>query len=231
MKMTKETIMRAVENGTITFEVDPNMGAGTVARIGDYWFYFGGSAAEEESPEEYLARVPKEDVAEEIFDALSDFENENPDEIAYYDAVVLESFGKTEILERSSASGGAERIKVLFEGRTVDAAVLRKEDGSAEVFMKVGSEDAAFEADVLQAIETLKPLPRTVAFRYRNGRPVKENDRLSVRIRIGDEERFEVGTLRFSVFGIPYLELDDGSKSNILETADRCGICFEIQPE
>ena len=37
-----------------SFITDPNMGYGTVCKIGDYWFYFGGITAEEMEPDEYV---------------------------------------------------------------------------------------------------------------------------------------------------------------------------------
>lgn len=52
--ITKEKISAGLKERLVTLEVDPNMGSGTVCRIGDWWFYFGGETAEEMNPDEFL---------------------------------------------------------------------------------------------------------------------------------------------------------------------------------
>ena len=69
------------------------MESGTVCAIGDdgYWFYFGGATAAEENPEEYLRKVPIEDVVSEVFAELEDFRKNHDtfgDEYAYYAAIL-----------------------------------------------------------------------------------------------------------------------------------------------
>lgn len=88
--ITKELIREGIERHLVTFEVDPNMGAGTVCRIGDGWFYFGGIEAEEASPEEYVNNVPIDDIVSEIYDVLSDFRNIDAfqDEYDYYESIL-----------------------------------------------------------------------------------------------------------------------------------------------
>lgn len=228
MRIAKEQILRGIENGTVRFETDPNMECGTVARIGDRWLYFGGSDAEEKSPEEYLSHTSREKAADEIFQALSDFEAENPDEIVYYEAVLSESFGKAEILRRKRLSDGVERLLVRFEGKDEEAVVVRGERGEAEVFRKTGSADDSFRRGVLDGIEAA---PNAEVFLYRDGSPVRENDRISVRVREKGTERFEKGTFRLDASGNPYLELCNGSESDVLGTARRLGLCFEIRRE
>lgn len=76
MKITKDEIKNGLHKGVITLDVDPNMESGTVCRIGDNWFYFGGLTAEEMSPEEYRKNVPEEDIVNEIFDTLDAFQKD-----------------------------------------------------------------------------------------------------------------------------------------------------------
>ena len=88
--ITKKKIEDGIREGLVTFEVDPNMGRGTVCRIGDWWFYFGGLSAAEMNPNEYIAYTPREDIVREIFDTLDDFRNDEElrDEYDYYDHVL-----------------------------------------------------------------------------------------------------------------------------------------------
>lgn len=88
--ITKKKIEDGIREGLVTFEVDPNMECGTVCRIGDWWFYFGGLSAEEMNPSEYIACTPQEDIVREIFDTLDDFRNDEElrDEYDYYDHVL-----------------------------------------------------------------------------------------------------------------------------------------------
>lgn len=88
--ITKELIREGIERHLVTFDVDPNIGDGTVCRIGDGWFYFGGIEAEEASPEEYVKNVPMDDIVSEIHDVLDDFRNIDvfKDEYDYYESVL-----------------------------------------------------------------------------------------------------------------------------------------------
>lgn len=74
----------------IIFDTDPNLERGTVCRIGDSWFYFGGLEAEEMEPEEYLNNIPMGDIVREIYEVLEEFreDEELVDEYAYYGAVL-----------------------------------------------------------------------------------------------------------------------------------------------
>lgn len=82
--ITKEKIYLGLKDNLVSFCIDPNIGAGTVCKIGDYWFYFGGATAEEMDPDEYLNNVPMADIVDEVFDALEEF-REDPYLIAEYD--------------------------------------------------------------------------------------------------------------------------------------------------
>lgn len=83
-EITLEQVKSGIQSGIICFVVDPNMESGTVCKIGDFWFYFGGMTAEDESPEEYLRHVPEDDVAREVYDTLEDFKQSFPEEYLYY---------------------------------------------------------------------------------------------------------------------------------------------------
>ncbi len=88
--ITKDMIRTCIRNGSIRLGTDPNMDSGTVCKIGDNWFYFGGETAEEMEPEAYLRAVPMDDVIDEIFLALEDFRQDGDDEYAYYEAYLSE---------------------------------------------------------------------------------------------------------------------------------------------
>ena len=89
--ITKEMIRLGIKERLITFEIDPNMEAGTVCRIGDSWFYFGGQTAEEMNPDEFLKNVPDGDIIQEIYDVLNEFSkyDETKDEYDYYESILL----------------------------------------------------------------------------------------------------------------------------------------------
>lgn len=91
--ITKTDIKDGIKKETIKFIIDPNMNAGTVCQIGEYWFYFGGITAEEENPETYVKNVPIDDIVESIYDVLEDFrqDEEFQDEYAYYRAYLSET--------------------------------------------------------------------------------------------------------------------------------------------
>lgn len=74
--ITKEMVRDGIQSGIIRFAVDPNMEGGTVCEIGDDWFYFGGVTAESMEPKEYLKVVPQEDIINEVFATLHDFNKE-----------------------------------------------------------------------------------------------------------------------------------------------------------
>lgn len=89
--ITEKLIRDGIRAKLVEFVVDPNMESGTVCRIGDSWFYFGGLTAEELSPEEYIANVPMEDIVREIYETLDAFngDEELQDEYDYYEAVLV----------------------------------------------------------------------------------------------------------------------------------------------
>lgn len=88
--ITKKKIKNGIKERLIEFTIDPNMGSGTVCKIGDGWFYFGGSDAEEHDPEEFLKIFYINDIINEIYDTLESFRKneECKDEYEYYDYVL-----------------------------------------------------------------------------------------------------------------------------------------------
>lgn len=88
--ITKNEIRQGIESNVICFMTDPNMGEGTVASIGDNWFYFGGVEATFLNPEEYLKTIPSELTVDAIFEALDELRTEDPDEYEYYRLVLDE---------------------------------------------------------------------------------------------------------------------------------------------
>lgn len=74
--ITKDMIISGIKAKLVTFELDPNRvcpGIGTVCKIGDDWFYFGGVTAEESSPMDYAKNVPMEEIVDEIFSTLESY--------------------------------------------------------------------------------------------------------------------------------------------------------------
>lgn len=93
--ITKEMVSEGIHNGSVRFVADPNMEGGTVCKIGEYGFYFGGETAEEMQPEDYLRAVPMDDIVNEVFDVLEDFRRYDEtfgDEYAYYEAYLIEQY-------------------------------------------------------------------------------------------------------------------------------------------
>ena len=81
----KRMVKNGIEAGVVRFIVDPNMESGTVCQIGEYWFYFGGYAAEEKNPEEFLKNADPDEVVSQVFLALQGLEEIGfCDEVRYY---------------------------------------------------------------------------------------------------------------------------------------------------
>lgn len=92
-EISAEVVRKGIDAGVVEFVVDPNMEFGTVAKIGDGWFYFGGLTAEEENPEEFLKNCDLDEVARDVAEVLRNFETESPDERDYYEACLREALG------------------------------------------------------------------------------------------------------------------------------------------
>ncbi len=88
--ITKEQIKMGIDQGIIKFIVDPNLNQGTVCAIGDGWFYFGGSTAEEENPEIFLKNAEMDEVVLSIQQALESLSLDSNSEHLYYEAFLQE---------------------------------------------------------------------------------------------------------------------------------------------
>lgn len=89
--INKQMIKNGIKTGIVDFIVDPNMDHGTVCKIGEDWFYFGGTTAEEMNPEEYLKAVPEDDIVSDLVETLDEFRDESPDEYEYFESILLET--------------------------------------------------------------------------------------------------------------------------------------------
>lgn len=83
MLRLEKQIKKGIELGIVKFIIDPNTGYGTVCQIGDDWFYFGGPAAEDKNPKDYLKNSSEEDNIRCIAEVLMEFQTEFPDEYKY----------------------------------------------------------------------------------------------------------------------------------------------------
>ena len=90
--ISKECISAGIQNGIIQFIPDPNGCGGTVCQIGEHWFCLSDLTAAEQSPDEYLASMTPEGLADEVYETLYSFmdPDELSDEYAYYEAYLKE---------------------------------------------------------------------------------------------------------------------------------------------
>lgn len=86
--ITKEMLETGYDRGIVKLIISPN-DDGVVCQIGEYWFYFSSPiGCDVESVEEYLSAVTKEEMIDEIYDSLDEFQYmpEMMNEYAYYEA-------------------------------------------------------------------------------------------------------------------------------------------------
>lgn len=86
--IAKDHIQAGIEQGIVRFIVDPNMEHGTVCKIGEHWFYFGGETAEEENPEEFLKNADMGEVVSCIMEALDGIKRVDGYEYHYYESML-----------------------------------------------------------------------------------------------------------------------------------------------
>lgn len=87
--ITKEMIADGIKKGVIGFTIDPILEFGTVCKIGDNWFYFGGMETKKMNPAEYLSTVSTEDIIQEIFVSLDKYVKKVfKNEYKYYETVL-----------------------------------------------------------------------------------------------------------------------------------------------
>lgn len=86
--ITKEMVTEAYKQGLVRLDtIAPDEEFGTICRIGDCWFFFGGELADSLSPEEYKKDIPEETIIEEVYHTLEDFRKNKEDfgdEYLYY---------------------------------------------------------------------------------------------------------------------------------------------------
>lgn len=86
-----EMVRRNIDSGRISFILDPLLGVGTVAAIGDHWFYFGGGPAIEKNPVKFLQDTPMDDLVYAVTDALNGLDEDSDDpEPSYYYSILTE---------------------------------------------------------------------------------------------------------------------------------------------
>ena len=82
-----QVVKQGIETGKIRF-IEKELT--TVCEIGDYWFYFMSSEDENLLPEEFVAEYTIDEQAEQVFAALTDWEDYGlgEAEAEYYKAVI-----------------------------------------------------------------------------------------------------------------------------------------------
>ena len=107
-KMLRKGLGDANENGklmntgTIRFETNPQA-EGTVARIGDYWFYFSDPVAAEDTPDKYIATVSIDTMVLELSEALEELANDvSVEEYMYYYYALREAAGDVPVFHESA---------------------------------------------------------------------------------------------------------------------------------
>lgn len=95
--ISRETIKNGLANGVIQLILDPIMESGTVCKIGDGWFYFGGITAEDMYPDEFIRGMQEDDVIDDIYKVLNDFRAGDVflDEYEYYRTFLEENLTMT----------------------------------------------------------------------------------------------------------------------------------------
>lgn len=99
MEMLKKGLGDTDENGklmntgAIRFETNPQA-EGTVAKIGDYWFYFSDPVAAEDTPDKYIATVSVDTMVLELSEALEELASDvSVEEYMYYYYALREASG------------------------------------------------------------------------------------------------------------------------------------------
>lgn len=83
-EITRDLIVEGINQKIVRFGW-PDNGEDTVCcLIGDNWFYFGGLAAEQITPSEYIRVTDMDENIDNIMTVLNDFKTLCPDEYFYY---------------------------------------------------------------------------------------------------------------------------------------------------
>lgn len=155
--ITQKMIRTGIANGTIMFAPDPNANnSGTVCKIGEYWFYFGGHLAEQLDPSDFLEVTRMRDNITDIFNVLESFKTDSPTEYAYYEAVLNEQ-NATQVVQQipgtTSEATNGNYMLITVIGRTIETEVfpnlesaqtaMRKElitEGKADANIQTGED-------------------------------------------------------------------------------------------
>jgi hypothetical protein len=89
--ITKEMVVSGYNQHLINLILSPN-GDGIACQIGDNWFYFDGSTAEEyDNVAEYKEVMLTSDIITNIYNVLCEFKTEFEDEYLYYYYYLIEN--------------------------------------------------------------------------------------------------------------------------------------------
>ena len=90
--ITREIVAKGYDNGIINLIMCPHAEREVVCEIGEYWFYFGGTTAEDcDSVEQFKECCPREVIISDIWNTLNDFfYNEEIPEYKYYESYLKE---------------------------------------------------------------------------------------------------------------------------------------------
>jgi hypothetical protein len=98
--ITKEMVVKGYNQGLINLITSP-IGDGICCSIGDNWFYFGGSTAEEYNDvTKYEKDMWVEDIINDIYTVLEEFKTENIDEYLYYHSYLSFELSKIERISK-----------------------------------------------------------------------------------------------------------------------------------
>lgn len=112
--VTKEILKQGIDKRIVKFVLDPNLDTGMVCQIGESWFYFGGTDAESEMPDDFLKNSDKKEIVNSIYDTLEEFRKyENQDEYAYYDAYLNERLKRNKMKKIMETSRYEEAKKLM----------------------------------------------------------------------------------------------------------------------
>ncbi len=87
--ITLQDVERGYRNGTVRLVTLP--GIGTVCRIGEYQFSFGGKPAWKYTVEDFKKKFMEDEIVHMIFDVIEDmrYDPECGDEYEYYQSIML----------------------------------------------------------------------------------------------------------------------------------------------
>lgn len=90
--ITKEMILSGISAGVVKL-IDSPHDSEPACQIGDHWFYYAGSEGNGVTSAEYIAKVPLDEIANEIVGALEGIRDDldGTDEYGYYEAILREA--------------------------------------------------------------------------------------------------------------------------------------------